>query len=94
MQTWEENKGRWERGETLPDAQDLKKIAEALGVTADFLLFDELPRTEKGHIYDPELLKKLMEMAELDDGEREVVKKVIDAMLAKKKLKNLAKEVS
>ena len=85
---------RWETNKSMPAAETLIKLSGVLDVSVDYLLFDDLPRTEKGHIYDPELLKKLMEMTELDDGERDVIKKVIDAMLAKKKLKNLAKEVS
>lgn len=78
--------GRWERGETLPDAQDLKKIAEALGVTADFLLFDNVPRDGKVDITDLELLELFESVSKLDDENRLVVKKLLKAFVLREHL--------
>ncbi len=46
---------KWERGESLPDAYVLKKMAEVFGVTVDYLLTEHetenvvLPDTDKSH---------------------------------------------
>jgi transcriptional regulator with XRE-family HTH domain len=82
---------RWETFKSMPSAEALMKLSNVFNVSVDYLLFDELPRMTKGQVQDPQFFKKLLEMAELDDSERDVIKKVIEAMLAKKKLNNLVK---
>lgn len=78
--------GRWERGDTLPDVADLKKLSEILEVTADYLLFDNVPRDGRVDIPDAELLKLFEEFSTMDEKTRSVAKELLDSLLFKKRV--------
>jgi transcriptional regulator with XRE-family HTH domain len=69
---------RYESGATQPSLEALKKIALSLGVTTDFLLFDE---AERGP--DDELRLQFDVIARLDEEERRVIRELIDGMIIK-----------
>ncbi len=69
---------RYEAGATQPSLEALKKIAVTLGVTTDFLLFDD---TERGP--DDELRLQFDVIARLDDEEKRVIRELIDGMILK-----------
>lgn len=69
---------RYESGATQPSLEALKKIAVTLGVTTDFLLFDD---TERGP--DDELRLQFDVIARLDDEEKRVIRELIDGMILK-----------
>ena len=83
---------RWETGKSLPSADALIQISEVFNVSVDYLLFDDAPRTARSHVFDPELLKNLEEIEGLEESDRTALRKIIDALVAKKKLKQLAEE--
>jgi transcriptional regulator with XRE-family HTH domain len=69
----------YEAGATQPSSLEaLKKIAITLGVTTDFLLFDE---TERGP--DDELRLQFDVIARLDEDEKRVIRELIDGMILK-----------
>ncbi|MFA5112145.1 MAG: helix-turn-helix transcriptional regulator [Desulfobaccales bacterium] len=78
--------GRWERGEALPGAEELLKLAQAFGVTADYLLFEGAPRDGRVDIPDSTLLKLFEEISTMDDETRTVAKQLLDALVFKKKV--------
>jgi len=78
--------GRWERGEALPGAVEILKLAQAFGVTADYLLFEGAPRNGRVDIPDSALLKLFEEISTMDEETRTVVKHLLDALVFKKKV--------
>ena len=77
--------GKYERGENTPSIDVASKIAEALGVTLDYLVKDG----EYEHV-DKETLNKLKEIQKLDEETRKHVFATIDAFIKSFKLKNIA----
>ena len=65
---------RYELGNSIPGADVLKMVADALGVTADALLSDD-----QISIHDKELFKKFEQIQEMEDGEvKKMIVKFID----------------
>ena len=69
---------RYEGGATQPQLDALKKIAIALGVSADALLFDE---GERG--LDEVFRLQLDVISHLNEDEQRIIREVIDGMLLK-----------
>ena len=82
--------GRYERGESKPSSDVLKKLAEVLEVSVDFLMEGSPETAAKAHINDRELLDKFKQIEQLDSEDKHTVKVFLDAFLTKKKLKTLA----
>ena len=83
--------GRFERGTSRPSGDTLKRLADALGVTSDYLLDGAATEAAKARFEDRELLKQFQEVEQLPDEDKNVVKKLLDAFLAKKQLQALAR---
>ena len=77
--------GKYERGENTPSIEVAAKIADALGVTLDYLVKDgEYEQIDK------ETLKRLKEIQNLDEKNKSHVFAAIDAFIKAAKLKNIA----
>lgn len=83
--------GRFERGTSRPSGDTLKRLADALGVTSDYLLEGATDAAAKARFADRELLKQFQEVEQLSDEDKNVVKKLLDAFLTKKQLQELAR---
>ncbi|MBN9428711.1 MAG: helix-turn-helix transcriptional regulator [Burkholderiales bacterium] len=83
--------GRFERGASRPSGDTLKRLADALGVTSDYLLDGATGKAAKARFEDRELLKQFQEVEQLPDEDKNVVKKLLDAFLTKKQLQALAR---
>jgi transcriptional regulator with XRE-family HTH domain len=83
--------GRFERGTSRPSGDTLKRLADALGVTSDYLLEGAIDDVAKAHFADRELLRQFQEVEHLPDEDKNVVKKLLDAFLTKKQLQALAR---
>jgi transcriptional regulator with XRE-family HTH domain len=83
--------GRFERGASRPSGDTLKRLADALGVTSDYLLDGAADEAAKARFEDRELLKQFQEVEQLPDEDKNVVKKLLDAFLTKKQLQALAR---
>ncbi len=84
------NISRYERGESRPTAETLKKIADKLGVSSDYLMDGTVEEAAKAHFEDRELLNQFKEVDRLPDDKKAFIKQVIDALLVKEKLRDLA----
>jgi transcriptional regulator with XRE-family HTH domain len=80
---------RYEKGHVTPSIDVVVKVAEALEVTTDYLLTGKAPRNIP-KTEDSELLKRIQYITSLTDKDRESLFHIIDALLAKNKVKNLA----
>jgi transcriptional regulator with XRE-family HTH domain len=82
--------GRYERGISRPAADTLKRMADALGVSGDYLIEGSTEEAAKARFEDRELLCQFQEVEKLADEDKMVVKKLIDAFLTKKQIQSLA----
>lgn len=82
--------GRYERGSSLPNSDTLRRLAEALGVTGDYLLDGSVDTVARARLEDRELLQQFQEVEKLEDEDKRVVKVLLDAFLTKRKLRSLA----
>lgn len=77
---------KYEHERIIPTADTLRKIALALHVSADYLIFENVPKEGKVELKDLELFSMFKELEKIGDEERETVKRVIDAMIVKSKV--------
>lgn len=76
---------RWETDRVKPNLGTLRRIAETLGVSIEDLTRDD--SAPESQLEDQEFIRYLRELEQLDDEDRFVVKRVIEAMLTKKRVK-------
>jgi len=84
--------GRYERGQSRPKAGVLKLLAEALGVTTDYLFEGQVDKVAKARLEDQDLLLMFKETERLPEEDKILVKKFLDAFLTKRKVQSLVKE--
>lgn len=72
-----------------PPAETLKKIADALGVTPDFLIYGTSGEKAKTKLKDADLIQQFQAIESMDEEDKNVVKKLIDAFITKKQLQKL-----
>jgi transcriptional regulator with XRE-family HTH domain len=83
--------GRFERGASRPSGDTLKRLADALGVSSDYLLEGASDEAAKARFEDRELLRQFQEVERLPEEDKLVIKKLLDAFLTKKQLQALAR---
>ena len=77
--------GKYERGENVPSIDVATKIADALGVTLDYLVKDG-----QYEQIDNDTLKNLKAIQELDSDTKNHIFATIDAFIKAAKIKNIA----
>jgi transcriptional regulator with XRE-family HTH domain len=80
------NVGKYERGEAVPAADILNRIAKALDVTTDYLLNGTLNDKSADAITDEELLSQFRKVEQLPQNKKKLVKEFLDAFLFKNDL--------
>ncbi len=83
--------GRFERGTSRPGSDTLKRLADVLGVSSDYLLEGAETEAAKARFEDRELLRQFQAVEQLPEEDKEVIKKLLDAFLTKKQLQALAR---
>ncbi|CDH30134.1 putative DNA-binding protein [Xenorhabdus bovienii str. Jollieti] len=83
--------GRFERGTSRPGSDTLKRLADVLDVTSDYLLEGAETDAAKARFEDRELLRQFQAVEQLPEEDKEVIKKLLDAFLTKKQLQALAR---
>lgn len=77
--------GRYERGESIPYAETLAKIADALKVSVDYLLDGKEESAVVAKFSDRELLKMFEEVEKFPNAEKEHIKYMLGAAIRSKK---------
>ncbi|PVD49397.1 transcriptional regulator [Terrimonas sp.] len=80
------NVGKYERGEAIPAADILNRIAKALDVTVDYLLNGTLQDKSADAINDEELLSQFRKIEQLPAEKKKLVKEFLDAFIFKSDL--------
>jgi transcriptional regulator with XRE-family HTH domain len=83
------NVTKYETGAAKPSVKVLKRFAEAFEITVDELLYDASQVKPEYLIQDNELLRQFREVEKLDEDDKTVVKRIIQAILMKKQLQEL-----
>jgi transcriptional regulator with XRE-family HTH domain len=81
--------GRYEVGRSLPSVDTLKKMAEALGTTTDFLMDGATHDSAKARLTDQELLECFQQAAQLPDDDKRLVKRFLEAFLQMRQIKHI-----
>ena len=81
---------RYERNQSTPSMEALKKLARVFKVSADYLLFDDVEKMAMGDIHDSDLLHQFQELDQLDEDIRGKARFVLDAILTQQQVNRLA----
>ena len=82
-----QNISRYERGLFTPSTEALTKFAEIFGVSTDYLLSEAEDKNE--YCYkDKQLLRYFEEVDKLSEEDRNLIKGLIESVLARNKVKN------
>lgn len=77
---------RYERGQASPTVEVVRKIAEALNVSADQLIYGDAGRMARERIQDSELLNMFSKVQDLTKEDIHCVKSLLNAYLIKSDL--------
>jgi transcriptional regulator with XRE-family HTH domain len=79
--------GRYEKGEASPSAEVLKKMANVLHISTDFLMNGSTADLAAENIQDKTLINQFNRITELTEENKTVVSKLIDAFLFQQEMK-------
>ncbi|MCL4492682.1 MAG: helix-turn-helix domain-containing protein [Nitrospirae bacterium] len=74
---------RYEADKSSPTLDVVTRLAKALGVSIDELVFDKATGIAASKIMDRELLEQFEMVSALDEDEREAVKKILEGVIVK-----------
>ena len=85
---------RWEKGQVEPRNETLERLAATFGITVDELLAPSLANFEESNgvciADDPEMMQLFSQAMVLEPRDREVIKAILEAMLVKRRVKELS----
>lgn len=82
---------RYENGHITPSAEVLAKLAKALDCSVDYLLFEEAPR--RPLTVEDGFANRLHDLKLLSEEDKASVLHILDALLAKHRIRSLAKDL-
>ena len=82
---------KYETGRSTPSMENLGRIAKALDVTVDYLVFDNVPSKGRVEFKDLELLEKFRQAEDLSEEDRKTIKTLVDAIIVKRKVEGVVK---
>jgi transcriptional regulator with XRE-family HTH domain len=74
---------RYEADKSSPTLDVVTRLAKALGVSIDEMVFDKATGIAASKIMDRELLEQFEMVSALDEDEREAVKKILEGVIVK-----------
>jgi len=92
LNTQSQNISRYERGVFTPSTEALAKFAEVFGVSVDYLLNDDAEDAGAYQIRDKQLQRYFEEVDKLSEEDKNLVKGLIESVLIKNKVKDLASD--
>jgi transcriptional regulator with XRE-family HTH domain len=83
---------RYENGHITPSAEALVKLAQMLDCSVDYLLIADAPR-RPFQLDDPTLAERLADLHLLTDEDKVSLLHILDALLAKNRIKTFAQQI-
>jgi transcriptional regulator with XRE-family HTH domain len=80
---------RIEAGKSQPTVEILKRLALALQVSADLLIFNRSTEVAAARLADLELIEQFAAVQQFNDQDKQAIKTVLSAMILKQKLESL-----
>jgi len=80
---------KYENGRIMPTADTLRRIAEGLEISADYLIFDNVPKDGLSQLKDLELFEKFKEVERMGPENKNMIKNLIDAVIIKTKVQQV-----
>ena len=74
---------KYERGDVIPSIEYAKRIADVLGVSLDYLVSE----SDQEEVLDNEAVKRIKEVQQLPNQDKEKIFSVIDALIRDTKAK-------
>ena len=81
--------GRYERGQSKPSSDTLKKLADAFGVTTDYIIEGKIDKAAQAKLEDKDLLDMFKEIENFSEEDKIVVKRFLNAFINNKKIHQL-----
>ncbi|MGD0884077.1 MAG: RstR family transcriptional repressor [Thermodesulfovibrionales bacterium] len=85
---------RYEADKSSPTLDVITRLAKALGVSIDELVFDKATGIAASKIMDRELLEQFEMVSALDEDEREAVKKILEGVIVKHQVNKMMRPKS
>lgn len=82
---------RYERGETMPNATAMTKLAQALETTTDYLMNGTSDDLLANVSLDKEIVSRFKQIQEMELSEKRVIISLLDAYIAKNKIEEILK---
>lgn len=83
--------GRFERGTSRPGGDTLKRLADSLDTTSDFLLEGASDDAAAARVTDRELLRQFQAVEHLPDADKHIVKTLLDAFLTRRQIESMVR---
>ena len=80
---------RYERGVSRPSAEKLKKLADALEVSGDYLFEGTVEGAARINLSDRKILQLFKDVEELPAEERDYIVRVLDDLLTTRKIRKM-----
>ncbi len=80
---------RYETKQVQPPADVLMKMALAFGTTIDFLVNGDLNEKAQNSIKDSKLLQQFKDVENMEEDDKNVIVKLIDAFITKKQIQKM-----
>ena len=84
---------KYERGTILPSADNLRKLATALQISSDYLLFEHAKMEGIPKVNDPKLYERYLVLETLDEEDKKAAITLLDSLIARRQIKALAQKV-
>jgi transcriptional regulator with XRE-family HTH domain len=81
--------GRFERGTSRPGGDTLKRLADALDTTSDYLLQGASDEAAAARVTDRDLLRQFQAVEHLPDADKQVVKTLLDAFITRRQIEDI-----
>ena len=82
--------GRYEKRGAVPSSEVLKKLADALNTTTDYLMNGSSDNVAAEQLRDKELLNLFRAVEQMESSDKTMIKTFLDALVTKRKIQNLA----
>lgn len=82
--------GRYERGQSEPSSDKLRKLAEALGVSSDYLLNGSTEDAARADFADRDLLAMFEHVEKFPEDKKNMVKEFLGALINQEKIREMA----